>query len=106
MHPDLQLRRAVSVDTFDLKPDAPPRCRGEFRPIATCVPGITIYEHLPRLARVANLYTIVRSVNHIDNDHAVGTYLVLTGMDIRAARPLWRRAAGQPAGHAVARLGH
>src|SRR6266542_1811475 len=39
------------LDTFDLKPDAPPEIRGEFRPIATNVPGINICEHMPRLAR-------------------------------------------------------
>jgi hypothetical protein len=76
------------LDTFDLKPDAPAEIRGEFRPIATRVPGIAIAEHLPRLARVANLYTLVRSVNHTDNDHAVGTYLVLTGHGHPRARPL------------------
>src|SRR5262245_28955689 len=38
------------IDTFDLKPAAPKEIRGEFNPIATRVPGITITEHLPRLA--------------------------------------------------------
>src|SRR5437773_1820491 len=76
------------IDTFDLKPDAPPEIRGEFRPAATRVPGVSICEHLPRLARVADRYTIVRSVNHIDNDHAVGTYLALTGYPHPRSRPL------------------
>jgi hypothetical protein len=76
------------LDTLDLKPDAPPEIRGEFQPVATCVPGIAISEHLPRLARVANRYAIVRSVNHIDNDHAVGTYLALTGYPHPRSRPL------------------
>jgi hypothetical protein len=67
------------IDTFDLKPDATPEIRGEFRPIATRVPGITIAEHLPRLARIADRYCIVRSVHHRDNDHAIGAYLALTG---------------------------
>ena len=38
------------LDSFDLKPDAPAEIRGEFRPIATNVPGIDICEHMPRLA--------------------------------------------------------
>jgi hypothetical protein len=67
------------IDTFDPKPDATPEIRGEFRPIATRVPGITIAEHLPRLARIADRYCIVRSVHHRDNDHAIGAYLALTG---------------------------
>src|SRR6478735_2571690 len=38
-------------ETWDLKPDAPEQVRGEFRPIATSVPGLSISEHFPRLAR-------------------------------------------------------
>src|SRR6478672_8028962 len=34
-------------DTFDLKPDAPSEVRGEFRPIPTAVPGISVGELLP-----------------------------------------------------------
>src|SRR5262249_45727235 len=36
-------------------------------------------EHLPRLGKLAHRYTIVRSVNHRDNDHAIGAYYSLTG---------------------------
>jgi Protein of unknown function (DUF1501) len=67
------------LDILDLKPDAPREIRGEFKPAATRVPGISITEHLPRLARLANQYALVRSVNHRDNDHAIGAYLALTG---------------------------
>ena len=67
------------IDTFDLKPDAPAEIRGEFRPAPTNVPGVSIVEHLPRLARLADRYAIVRSVHHRDNDHAIGAYLALTG---------------------------
>src|SRR5215212_4881044 len=37
-------------DMFDLKMDAPAEIRGEYRPIATNVPGLEICEHMPRLA--------------------------------------------------------
>jgi hypothetical protein len=67
------------LDVWDLKPDAPKEIRGEFQPVATRVPGISITEHLPRLGKLANRYTIIRSVNHRDNDHAIGAYLALTG---------------------------
>jgi hypothetical protein len=67
------------LDTWDLKPHAPSEIRGEFKPAATCVQGISIVEHLPRLASLANHYAIIRSVNHRDNDHAIGAYLALTG---------------------------
>jgi hypothetical protein len=67
------------LDILDLKPDAPREIRGEFKPAATRVPGISITEHLPRLARFADRYAIIRSMTHRDNDHAIGTYLALTG---------------------------
>src|SRR4051812_4729423 len=38
------------IDTLDMKPGAPAEVRGEFKPIATAVPGIWVCEHLPRLA--------------------------------------------------------
>ena len=67
------------LDILDLKPDAPPEIRGVFKPAATSVPGIAITEHLPRLGKLAKHYAILRSVNHRDNDHAIGTYLAFTG---------------------------
>ena len=57
-------------DTFDLKPDAPVEFRGEFRPIATNVNGIAICEHLPRLAAMADKYTIIRSLVGSEGDHS------------------------------------
>ena len=36
-----------------MKPDLPVEFRGEFKPIATTVPGIQMCEHLPRVARQA-----------------------------------------------------
>jgi hypothetical protein len=47
-----------------MKPDAPEQIRGEFRPIATSVPGIEICEHLPMLARQAGRFCLVRSMTH------------------------------------------
>jgi hypothetical protein len=67
------------LDTWDLKPNAPVEVRGEFRPAATTVPGIRITEHLPRLARLAHRYTIVRSMTHSSLNHNTATYLVTTG---------------------------
>jgi hypothetical protein len=67
------------LETWDLKPNAPSEIRGEFKPIATRVPGLAVSEHLPRLARLTNHCAVVRSVTHRDNDHAIGTYLAFTG---------------------------
>ena len=49
-------------DMYDLKSDAPAEIRGEFQAIATNVPGIQICEHLPRLAKLADKYAIIRSL--------------------------------------------
>lgn len=67
------------LDLWDPKPLAPSEIRGEFRPIATSVPGLQICEHLPRLARLAHRYALVRSMSHEDLDHGSALYLTLTG---------------------------
>ena len=67
------------IDTWDPKPDAPAEIRGDFQPIETSVPGVRLCEHMPRLARATDQYTIVRSVTHDDLDHGSATYLALTG---------------------------
>ncbi len=66
-------------DTFDLKPAAPAEYRGEFRPIRTNVPGIEICEHLPRLAKRADRYSLLRGITHNLADHGIGTTYLLTG---------------------------
>ncbi|HXG09391.1 MAG TPA: DUF1501 domain-containing protein [Gemmataceae bacterium] len=66
-------------ETFDLKPHAPEGVRSMFRPIATNVPGIHICEHLPKLARMADRFAIVRSVTHTGVNHATSAYHMLTG---------------------------
>jgi hypothetical protein len=50
-------------DMFDMKPDRPQDVRGPFKPIKTTVPGLDVCEHLPRTARVADKFTILRSVH-------------------------------------------
>jgi hypothetical protein len=67
------------LDTFDLKPDAPAEIRGPFRPIATSVTGVRICEHLPRLARLAHRFALVRSVSHPNSNHTPMIYYTLTG---------------------------
>ncbi|HEU4754457.1 MAG TPA: DUF1501 domain-containing protein, partial [Armatimonadota bacterium] len=47
----------------------------------TNVPGIEISEHLPRLAKGADRYAIVRSMHHSTNVHEFGTHLMLAGVD-------------------------
>lgn len=64
-------------DMFDLKMDAPAEIRGEFKPIATNVPGIEICELFPRMARTMEKYAIIRSIVGCDGAHA--SYQCLSG---------------------------
>ncbi len=70
------------LDMWDLKPEAPAEVRGEFKPIASSVPGVQLSEHLPRLARQMHHAALVRSVYHsVNNAHAAAVYTGLTGHD-------------------------
>src|SRR5262249_43326467 len=64
---------------WDMKPGAPENIRGEFRPINTNVNGVRITEHLPRLARMADRYAIIRSLSHRDASHGSSGHAMLTG---------------------------
>jgi uncharacterized protein (DUF1501 family) len=72
------------LDTFDLKPDAPERIRGEFRPIETSVPGIQISEHFPQFARLMQHAALLRSMSTVESDHQLATYHLHTGYQQRA----------------------
>jgi hypothetical protein len=69
------------LDTWDLKPNAPVEIRGPFRPIATTVPGVQICEHLPRMARLAQRYTILRTLTHANRNHNPAGAWMLTGVN-------------------------
>lgn len=64
-------------DTFDLKPEAPAEVRGEFKPVATTVPGVEFCELLPRLSMVADRCAIVRSIVGQRDEHS--SFQNLTG---------------------------
>ncbi len=69
------------METYDMKPDAPAEYRGDFKPIPTNVPGMEVCEHLPRHARIADKYTLLRSISHNFADHGGGHKRFLTGRD-------------------------
>ena len=70
------------LDMWDMKPEAPAEIRGEFKPIATTVPGVQLSELLPRLAGHMHRCTLVRSAHHsVNNAHAAAVYCALTGHD-------------------------
>ena len=67
------------METYDMKPDAPREYRGIFQPIHTNVSGMDVCELLPRHAKCADKYTLIRSVHHDFSDHGGGHKRFLTG---------------------------
>jgi hypothetical protein len=65
------------MDLWDLKPDAPAEVRGDFRPIATNVPGIEICELFPKMAQMMDKFVPVRSISDADGRH--DGYQCMTG---------------------------
>lgn len=64
-------------DMWDLKMDAPSEYRGEFRPIKTNVPGVEICEEFPRIAKMADKFSFVRSMVGCEGPHDL--MMCLTG---------------------------
>jgi len=67
------------IDLFDLKPNAPDNIRGEFKPIATRVPGLQVCEHLPGLAGIAEKICLLRSMTHRMNVHGPACSEIFSG---------------------------
>jgi hypothetical protein len=65
--------------TWDPKPDAPTEVRGEFGPISTTIPGLSICELMPKTASVADKVCVLRAVSSADNAHSSSGYYMLTG---------------------------
>ena len=66
-------------DTYDPKPDAPREYAGIWQPISTNVSGMQVSEMFPMQARVADKFSLVRSVHHDSGDHFTGGHWMLTG---------------------------
>jgi hypothetical protein len=70
------------IDTWDPKPDAPDGIRGEFKTIATRVPGIRLTEVLPQLARQSHRFSLIRSLGVKPQglaNHGASIYMLMTG---------------------------
>ena len=70
---------ASHLETYDPKPDAPSEYRGPYQPISTRVPGLQICELLPRHARIADKFTVLRSMAHTGGGHPAGSLQLLSG---------------------------
>jgi hypothetical protein len=66
-------------DSFDMKPSAPDAIRGEFKPIATNLPGVPVCERLPDMAGLMNKVTLVRTLHHTMKNHNSAGYYSLSG---------------------------
>src|SRR5262245_28715246 len=92
------------LDMWDMKPELPKEMRSEFKPVATSVPGVQVCEYLPRLSRVMDRCTLVRSVHHKEVAHAPAVYTALTGIPsgvragILGAKPTDHPAIGSVVG--------
>src|SRR5688572_17116984 len=67
------------IDMFDMKPDAPEAVRGPHKPIKSAVPEMPVSEHLPRVARIMDKVTLIRSMTHTMKNHNSASYYALTG---------------------------
>jgi hypothetical protein len=86
------------LETFDLKPEAPEKIRGPFKPIASRTPGLLISEHLPKLANISDRFCVIRSMTHPHNDHNAAHYIQTghawtrgaeNGQDVNARESDW-----------------
>ncbi|HRQ88645.1 MAG TPA: DUF1501 domain-containing protein [Bacteroidia bacterium] len=66
-------------ETFDPKPDAPSEIRGEFGTVPTTVPGVHFSDKFSKLAKTFDLFTVVRSIAHVQNNHGAGNHYLMTG---------------------------
>lgn len=67
------------IDTYDPKPDIGSEYRGPFKTISTNVPGMQLTELLPMSAKIADKFTILRSMNQKAGGHPAGSMQMLSG---------------------------
>src|SRR5262245_46275194 len=94
-----QVGGPYQCDTFDPKPLAPEEMRGPFRPVATSVPGLRVTEALPQVARHADKFAIVRSVNHTIRCHNPAIYCSLVGREATEPLAVSNRTAARRTDH-------
>jgi hypothetical protein len=67
------------IDTYDPKPEIGSEYRGPFQTIPTKVPGLRLTELLPMQARIADKFTILRSMTQRAGGHPAGSMQMLSG---------------------------
>jgi len=89
------------IDSFDPKPEAPAEIRGEFGVAKTNLPGVVLSEHLPKLAKNLDKYSIVRSGYNYNASHGVADAYLLSGFRFNAsvAYPTYGSVAAKELGY-------
>lgn len=67
------------IDTYDPKPNAGSEYRGPFSTIKTAVPGLDFTELLPMQAKIADKFTVLRSMRQGAGGHPAGSMQLLSG---------------------------
>ena len=67
------------LDSWNPKPNAPAEMRGPYKPISTAVPGFQVGELMPRLAKLADRYAVIRSLSHKVPVHDAANKMLLAG---------------------------
>lgn len=67
------------LDMFDMKPNAPEQIRGPHKPISSSADGIQVSERLPRVSKIMDKVTLIRSVYHTMKNHNSAGYYALSG---------------------------
>lgn len=67
------------IDTYDPKPDSSSEYRGPFKTISTKIPGTHFTELMPLQAKIADKFTVLRSMNQTAGGHPAGTLQMLSG---------------------------
>ena len=73
-----------TIDTWDMKPNAPSEFRGEFNPISTNVSGIKLCSHMPTVAKHADKFSLVNSFTHSNSGHGAADHWMLTGHPVKS----------------------
>jgi len=73
------------MDMYDMKPDAPAEYAGLWKPIRSTVPGFDMTELYPKQAKIAHLFSMVRSLHHDTGDHFAGGHRMLTTKDMNVS---------------------
>ncbi len=67
------------LDSYDPKPEIGSEYRGPFKTISTKVPGTHFTELMPLQARIADKFTVLRSMNQKAGGHPAGSMQMLSG---------------------------